>query len=88
MKNSNDTIGNRTRDLPAATPRAPISYRSGIILLLAKYDSEERGVVQTGFWWEESEGVKHLEDLGVDAKIILIWILKRWNRSMNWIDLT
>ena len=26
MKNSNDIIGNRTRDLPTAPPRAPIDF--------------------------------------------------------------
>jgi len=43
MKNSNDTIGNRTRDLPAcsavtqptAPPRAPGLYVQAIILNLA-----------------------------------------------------
>ena len=28
-----------------------------------------------------------MEDPGVDGSIILIWILEKCNRSMNWIDL-
>jgi hypothetical protein len=30
------------------------------------------GEVYTGFWWENLRGVNHLEDLGVDGRIILI----------------
>jgi hypothetical protein len=29
----------------------------------------------------------HSEDLGVDGKIILKWIFKKWVGSMDWIDL-
>jgi hypothetical protein len=55
MKNSNDTIGNRTRYLlacsavpqPTAAPRAP----------------------------------------GVDGRIILKWIFKKWDGGMDWIDM-
>jgi hypothetical protein len=28
-----------------------------------------------------------LEDLGVDGRIILIWIFKKWGGGMDWIDL-
>jgi hypothetical protein len=28
-----------------------------------------------------------LEDSGVDGKIILIWILGKWDGDMDWIDL-
>jgi len=34
-----------------------------------------REVVHTRFWWGERD---HLEDLGVDGKIILRWIFKKW----------
>jgi hypothetical protein len=29
----------------------------------------------------------HLGDPGVDGRIILKWILKTWDRGMDWIDL-
>jgi hypothetical protein len=29
----------------------------------------------------------HLEDPGVDACIILKWLFKKWEDSMDWIDL-
>jgi hypothetical protein len=30
---------------------------------------------------------EHLEDLGVDGRIILRWIFRKWDGGMNWIDL-
>jgi hypothetical protein len=29
----------------------------------------------------------HLQDLGVDGRIILKWIFKKWDRGMDWIDM-
>jgi len=29
----------------------------------------------------------HLEGLGVDVRIIAKWIFKKWDWSMDWIDL-
>jgi hypothetical protein len=29
----------------------------------------------------------HLEDRGVDKRIILRWIFRKWNGGMDWIDL-
>jgi hypothetical protein len=29
----------------------------------------------------------HLEDLGVDGRIILKWIFKEWDGGMDWIDM-
>jgi len=29
----------------------------------------------------------HLEDTGVDRRIILRWIFRKWNGGMDWIDL-
>ena len=38
-----------------------------------------RGEAYTGFWWGNLRGRKHLEEPGIDGKIILIWIFKKWN---------
>jgi hypothetical protein len=41
-----------------------------------------RGAVHTGFWWGDlSEGV-HLEDPGIDGRIILNWIFKKWDEEV------
>jgi hypothetical protein len=36
----------------------------------------ERGEVHTGFWWGDMREGDHLEDLGVNWRIILKWIIK------------
>jgi len=42
----------------------------------------------TGFWWGILRGKSHLEDPGVDGRIILRYIFRKWNvESMDWIDL-
>jgi hypothetical protein len=38
-----------------------------------------KGEVHTGFWWGELMERDHLEDLGVDLRIVLKWIFKKWN---------
>ena len=42
-----------------------------------------RGEVYTGFWWGNLRERDHLEDLGLDERIILIWILRKWD-SGTW----
>jgi hypothetical protein len=47
-----------------------------------------RGEVHTGFWWEDLREGDHLEDPGIDGRIILKWIFKKWDdEGMDWIDL-
>jgi len=44
--------------------------------------------VHTGFWWGNLKERDHLEDQGVDMRIILRWIFRKWDGGgMDWIDL-
>jgi len=35
--------------------------------------------VRTGFWWEELREIDHLEDLGVEVRLLLKWISKKFD---------
>jgi hypothetical protein len=37
-----------------------------------------KGEACTGFWWEKLRERDHLRELGVDGRIILRWILRKW----------
>jgi hypothetical protein len=43
--------------------------------------------VYTGFWWGNTSEREHLDDLGVDARIMLRWIFRKWDGGVDWIDL-
>jgi hypothetical protein len=40
-----------------------------------------KGDVHIGFWWENLMERNHLEDLGIDSRVILKWIFKKWVRE-------
>jgi hypothetical protein len=42
----------------------------------------------TGFWWGNLTERDHLEDTGVDGRIILRWIFRNLDGGMGWIGLT
>jgi len=46
-----------------------------------------REEVRTGFWWGNLRERVHLEDPGVDWKIILRWIFGKCDGGTDWIDL-
>jgi hypothetical protein len=46
---------------------------------------EGRGVYRILVW--RPEGRNHLGDPGVDGRIISKWILKTWDRGMDWTEL-
>jgi len=46
------------------------------------------GEVYRGFWWGNLRERDHLEDQGVDGRIILRWTYRKWRYgSMDWIEL-
>jgi hypothetical protein len=46
-----------------------------------------KGEVYIGFWWGNLREGDHLEDAGVDGRIILRWIFRKWSAGMVLIDL-
>jgi len=37
------------------------------------------GEIHTGFWWEKLGGTENFEDPGIDGRIILRWIFRKWD---------
>jgi len=37
-----------------------------------------RGETYTGFWWGNLKEKDHLADPGIDGRIILRWIFRKW----------
>ena len=37
-----------------------------------------RGEAYTGFWWENLRERDPMEDAGIDGRIILRWIFRKW----------
>jgi hypothetical protein len=37
------------------------------------------GEMYTGFWWENLRERDHLEDPGINGRIILRWIFRKWD---------
>jgi hypothetical protein len=43
--------------------------------------------VYTGFWWGNLREGEHLEDPGVDGRIILRWVFRKCDGCMEWLYL-
>jgi hypothetical protein len=43
--------------------------------------------VYTGIWWGNLRQGEHWEDPGEYWMIILRWIIRKWDRVIDWIDL-
>jgi hypothetical protein len=43
-----------------------------------------RGEVYTAFWWRDLREGDQFEDPGVDGRIILKWIFKKWDGGGAW----
>jgi len=41
--------------------------------------SRYRGEVYTGFWWQNLRETDNMEDPGIDGRIILRWIFRKWD---------
>jgi len=46
-----------------------------------------RGDAYTGLWWGNLRERDRLEDPGLDGRIILRWIFRKWDVGVDWIEL-
>ena len=46
-----------------------------------------RGEGYTGFWWRNLSERDHLENPGIDGRVILKCIFKKWDGVIDWIEL-
>jgi hypothetical protein len=75
--------GNYTRNLVICTPHPMCSgNQSRKIRWAGNVARMERGEVYTGLWWGNLR-----EEPGVDRRIMLRWIFRKWDGGMVWIDL-
>jgi len=42
-----------------------------------------RGEAYTGFWWGNLSERDHLTDPGIDGRIILRWIFRKWDVGLG-----
>jgi len=47
----------------------------------------DRRKLHTRFWWGNMKELYHLEHPGVNGRIIIKWIFKKWNGDMDWIGM-
>jgi hypothetical protein len=40
-------------------------------------------ILHAGFWWGNLRERYHLEDPGIDGRIILRWMFKKWDGGMD-----
>ena len=62
-----------------SSPNIVRVIRSRIISWAGHVVYSERGEVYTTFWWVNLRERDHLEDQGVNGRIILSWIFSKWD---------
>ena len=67
----------RVHDLHLSHKTVPDQIDNDIGRVCSTYGGREE--VHTGFWWGNLRKRYHLEDPGVDGRIILRWIFSKWD---------